>query len=264
MAAANLGDFFMFDLARLEWTDVGRGDPTVPSSRDSFGFAGVGEALFIFGGSSINTGYRGDLMVLYSPKDVAWPRSSRPGYFIEIYDWDMLVLHDQGMHGLTVPVFLCTGCYPCAISVVGDGRGSISRAGNGSIICMDSLGCTGVAIASSHILCGRALSDNPVVEVEGASLSIEGSSFLDCVSSADGGCIRAFGLSDVSITRTRFVNSRIMGMGGAVSIRGGTLQITPSLFQNCSAQLGGGAVAAADYACYGRRQAQSTQVRIDA
>jgi hypothetical protein len=194
-------------------------------------------------------------MVLYSPKDVSWPRSSRPGYFIEIYDWDMLILHDQGMHGLTVPIFLCTGFYFCTISVVGDGRGSISRAGNGSIICMDSLGCTGVAIASSHILCGGALSDNPVVE---ASLSIEGSSFLDCVSSADGGCIRAFGLSDVSITRTRFVNSRSMGMGGGVSIRGGNLQITSSLFQNCSAQLGGGAVAASDYVATddGRRRAR--------
>jgi hypothetical protein len=54
--SANLGDLHMFDPVELEWTEIGKADASLPPSRDLFGFSGAGGALFVFGGTGVNTG----------------------------------------------------------------------------------------------------------------------------------------------------------------------------------------------------------------
>lgn len=46
--------------------------------------------------------------------------------------------------------------------------------------------------------------------------------------------------------------------GGAISVVGASLYLTNTLFSNCTAQVGGGALAVMDFQCYGARATNST------
>jgi hypothetical protein len=54
VASTDLGDFFEFDPILLNWREISRSSMTnsIPSARESFGFACVGRKLYVFGGKS--------------------------------------------------------------------------------------------------------------------------------------------------------------------------------------------------------------------
>ena len=71
--------------------------------------------------------------------------------------------------------------------------------------------------------------------------------------------MRAFAGASVTVRQSAFVGSRAGGRGGAISVVGAALSVTGTAFTNCTATGGGGgAVAAADYQCYGAAPTNST------
>ncbi len=210
----------------------------------------------------MDTGDLDDLVMLDAPKKKSWPLDTGAGFFIDVFDWDWIVL-DSINNYLMSDIFLCTGVFPCSLSLHGYGSSRIYRKGSVKISCLAIERCTSVAFLSVHLVCvdGHAVA-NTVLEIEGATLSIENSSFVACSSSVDGSCVRSHGNAVVHITNSSFQDSNSLGFGGAVCARGGICNIVDTTFINCSSILGGGAIAAAEPVCMAVDQVAKTVLTI--
>jgi predicted outer membrane repeat protein len=186
------------------------------------------------------------------------------GLFITIYDWDTIELETSNGNVLSIPVVLCSGIFPCSISIQGDGIQSIQRTGNGSIICLGSAGCIRLSISRVHVVCKEyELSTNPVLEVQGSLASIRNSSFTGCYYAFDGSSIRAYDKAVVHVKDSSFIYCRSLGLGGAISAFGSTVFIEKTLFKKCTSFGGGGAVSVATFVCYGSTELVITSLIID-
>uniref|UniRef100_A0A7S0MMZ5 Tyrosine-protein kinase ephrin type A/B receptor-like domain-containing protein n=1 Tax=Cryptomonas curvata TaxID=233186 RepID=A0A7S0MMZ5_9CRYP len=270
-----LNDLHQFDLITQKWSQIGLdADGTAPLSRYSFGFAAAGHSLYVFGGrpeKNFGPGYFNDLMSLETPKDVSWSDIHSVGEFINLYDWDRVVLNPDVENILQASLFLCLGPFPCVFSLLGVGteEASLQRVGNGSLICLKSSGCLGLYISKVRILCvggstgSPALATRTPLEIEGALLKLENSTVLGCFSQTDGGSIRAYGGAIVQIESSIFQDCKSQDRGGAISAVGAILNITATRFVNCSTLgNGGGAISANSYVCYGSEQVFNTVVNI--
>ena len=147
--------------------------------------------------------YTNDLFSLEAPKDVLWPENDTLGYFVNVYDWDRLILNADADNTLLVRLVLCTGPLPCKVSLLGGEGASLQRVGNGSFACLGSVGCLALKISKLRLLCAgnneTQSSSSAPFEVEGAVLNLENSSLLGCFSQADGGSVRAYGGATVQV-----------------------------------------------------------------
>ena len=121
----------------------------------------------------------------------------------------------------------------------------------GSIICLQTNGCTQVSLSDLSLKCQGNLSRDAAIKVQGSFLSIRNSSFSDCASTGDGSFVQSYHGSLVEVKDSSFVNGFSEGFGGAISGMGSNISIASSRFLNCSSEKGGGAVSTQDYHCYG-------------
>ena len=111
--------------------------------------------------------------------------------------------------------------------------------------------------------CESGISPGAVFDVEGSgSLSIANSTFSFCYSSRDGGTIQAYAGASLVVVNSNFQHSNSAGCGGAIATGGGATNISRCNFKSCSADVGGGAICAFDYVCYGEQNAVSTSLQI--
>jgi hypothetical protein len=202
-------------------------------------------------------------MLLDAPKQVPWPIRMGPGGFIDVYDWDQIVLDANATYELSSRLVLCSGIVPCSLSIHGTGGGVLLRTGSGGIACLAKMGCASLTIVDTVLECESGLGVFTALEVEGAYLSIQGSSFIGCSSLSDGGSVRGYHGSVIDIGTSLFQDSHSEGSGGAISVIGGALTISESVFLNCSSTVGGGAILADDFFCYGSMESVTTRVGIE-
>jgi hypothetical protein len=142
-------------------------------------------------------GFLGDHMIIDTPKDVTWPSTVKMDFFLDIYDWDRLVLDSNSENLLSVRLELCSGPLPCIFTLLGTGLQSsiLRREGKGSLACLSKAGCSALHIANVQLVCTR-LDKSPAgmapLEIRGAFLQMENSSTFDCQAETDGGSIRAY------------------------------------------------------------------------
>ena len=162
-------------------------------------------------------------------------------------------------------IVLCTAYYPCSLLLKGQGAlWTLSRVGNGSISCLTGNGCTDVSLQSITLLCEEQASSTSTIENEGALLNIRETTFSSCSSLSDGGVVRCYGTgSALNIRSSVFYESRSAGSGGAISAVGCSVTITNSTFQDCFSMLGGGAISANQFQCYGSTNVVLTSVFIN-
>ena len=126
-------------------------------------------------------------------KAVLWPTNAAPGLFLNIYDWDRVAVGVASNDSLHKPLVLCTGFYPCAMSLLGSGTGDLMFGVNGSIACLASEGCSHLSLRSVNLHCNhRDLSPKSALIVEGAALKVTASSIVGCASSVDGASIQSY------------------------------------------------------------------------
>ena len=210
------------------------------------------------------SGLLNDAWAVEAPTDVAWPGGGGAGQFIQIYDWDTLVLYSGTQNVLRDRLELCTRFYPCNLVMTGTGDFSfMERRGNGSLACLRSSGCNLISVKNVTFLCDGNTANFPAVDVESAALELEAVKFADCSSLSDGGAVRCYGVGGtVNIESSVFYRSVSYGIGGAICAVGCSVYISNSSFQSCRCTDGGGAVSAAQFQCYGSDQAVKTLVNI--
>ncbi len=136
-------------------------------------------------------------MIIDVPKDVSWPSIVKMGFFLDIYDWDRLILDSESENLLSVRLELCNGPLPCAFSLLGSDLHSstLRKEGNGSLVCLSKVGCSAVHIAKVQFVCSSndkyPVTSAPL-EIGGAFLELQNSSTFGCQSYLDGGSIRAY------------------------------------------------------------------------
>ena len=214
--------------------------------------------------SLVSADYLTDFMGVDLPAVVQWPSYTDATAFVDIYDWDLMMLDlTDGLNMLQFHLILCTGIFPCSLTMSATGVGTIQRSANGSLSCSASLGCYDVSFNSVYLLCDRKVSQYPAVEMVGAKLTIVNSTFDGCASANDGGAVQAYGTGSTSlISDSTFRNCHSESFGGAVSMVGGHHLLQNTTFEYCSSNAGGGAVSAAEYSCYGSRGFINTTVDV--
>jgi hypothetical protein len=223
---------------------------------------------------------KNDLWSLVTPALVSWPSKADAGFFIDIYDWDLIRVAATTTNVLSRIIPLCaTAVYPCRLSLDGTGGGRLFKTALGAISCEGSKGCMNVQVTSclnsiyisgfnnfstdSHgcfgkvsnlaFECDARMATQAAIQVEGfASLLVSNSSFTGCYSQRDGGTIQVYGGATLKVSDSRFKNSRSAGCGGAIAAGGGESQISSSFFEGCFAVHGGGAICSFNYVRYGQ------------
>ena len=98
---------------------------------------------------------------------MTWPAGTSNEFFLNIYDWDTVVisapyrssgtLHNSS--NLFARIELCTGFYPCALTLSGAGgtlntiNGVLWQSGSGAIVCAKASGCTGLQVHLLKFVC---------------------------------------------------------------------------------------------------------------
>ena len=59
-----------------------------------------------------------------APQSFPWPQNGAPGLFLDVFDWDWLLLSANTDNVLPEKILLCTALYPCALAVYGAGVGA--------------------------------------------------------------------------------------------------------------------------------------------
>ena len=208
---------------------------------------------------NILAGLLNDLYVLSAPKQLLWPTDCSADGFIDLYDWDHILL-GSSISTLPVRIYLCQGVFPCMMNIKG---GTLQRLGQGSFVCLASSGCSGIVLDSLSFTCVDSKPSMSAFKIQGTSLTIHNSSFSGCLSHENGGIIQSFNLAVVNIYSSRFVNDHTSGFGGAISAFGSTVSVVDSSFANCSSDGGGGAVWATSFQCYGSEELVGTSLFID-
>jgi hypothetical protein len=179
-------------------------------------------------------------VAIFTPATVPW--TSAASDLLVTYDWDTLALDGSSQAFFSLPVQLCVGFFPCFLSIHGNGN-KLLRTGSGSISCSSSRGCSGISVQSVRIACyDSSRSTSPVFRAHRSALMIQNATFSSCSSSIDGGVIQSYDEATVLIQHSRFEDLQTSGSGAALSAVGGRVNITGSLFSNCSADHGGGAM----------------------
>jgi hypothetical protein len=142
------------------------------------------------------TAYLGDLKCLDVPKVSVLPYYVDRGVFIDIYDWDLLLLGTSSESVLLSRIVLCSGPLPCALTLKGVGSpgGILKMAGGASFACLGIYGCNFLSISSVQIDCGakEISSAFPPIEIEGALLMLSNSVVKRSFSETDGGCVKSY------------------------------------------------------------------------
>ena len=90
-----------------------------------------------------------DLWSLSTPAVVTWSAAADAGFFLDVYDWDMVTLAIPSSVSTQIllpsKIPLCTNLFPCSLNLDGS-NGIVHRTLNGSISCHGSLGCTSVQV----------------------------------------------------------------------------------------------------------------------
>jgi serine/threonine protein kinase len=188
-------------------------------------------------------GLLAEFRVLTHPREVAWSASQSAESFIDVYDWDTIVVGKSASPLiLATDVTLCTWAFPCQMKLRGEGDALLHREGSRSIVCAASLGCGGVAVDSLGIQCEDREAGESLIKVQNSTLRVANSSFRGCLSKTDGAVVQAFGGSFVTIEDSRFIGARCAGFGGAIAIVDSLLNVSKSEFVDCSSERGGGAI----------------------
>ena len=272
-----LNDLSQYDPSSSVWTDLSSafaGSP--PTPRDRHTLVSLNEKLWTFGGQDssgdanlcrileiklfliafcclLSSGvYLNDLYGVSAPKEILWGSNSQLqrlnqtfqlAAFLNVYDWDTLVLPDTSVFVLSAPLILCTNLLPCALTIKGLGQPVILRTSNGSILCMASNGCRALNLVSISFRCGVALAQHSVLEFSGnTSLSVSNASFTGCCAVSSGGAMQLSAGSIGMVSASRFTECHSSGQGGAISAVSSTLSLASSYIANSSSALGGGCV----------------------
>ena len=209
----------------------------------------------------------GDLRVIRVPNSICWPNGGAANGFIDIYDWDRIVLQGScSSVPLQVHLDLCVGIFPCFIHLFGKENAAVLLRDEGRISCTIGNGCEGIVLDSLSILSESVglRAPYPVVQIEGSPLSIHNCTFSGCYSSADGGCVQAFDQAFLNLTSSRFSRSSTSGLGGAVSVVGSQIYLKNCRFLHCHSDSGGGAIWASTFYLFGSSVEVETNVHIDA
>ena len=202
-------------------------------------------------------------MATFTPQIVRWTSSAYD--FVYTYDWDTFALDSIANSSLSLQIRLCTGLYPCTLQILGSAGSSLQRIDKGSIACWASDGCSRVSLAAISLLCQNTHSNvttAPIMIIYETVLFIRDSTFRSCFSDVDGVVVQSFGNAYVSIVSCVFEDIHSIGMGGAIFVAGGQMNINGSVFKNCSADSGGGAIAAVTYESSGSEVQVDTTVLI--
>ena len=156
---------------------------------------------------------------------------------------------------------LCTSLFPCSLSLVGEENGVMKVQSMGSVACYSIHGCTGVSLLNLTYSC-ESESLNVAFKAQGTVLSIKHSIFCNCSANSDGGLIQSFDGAIIDIQNSFFRNISSAGFGGVISAVGSYISISNSSFANCSSKLGGGALWASMYSCYGSEDVIYTEIHI--
>jgi hypothetical protein len=111
----------------------------------------------------------GDLWGLNAPNNVVWPVGTSNEFFLNVYDWDTVVIGAPNNVGgsRTAPnsvnlfsrIELCQGFYPCALTISGASgkliaaHGVLRQSGTGAIVCVKASGCTGLQVHLLNFVC---------------------------------------------------------------------------------------------------------------
>eukprot|EP00292_Cryptomonas_paramecium_P002656 CAMPEP_0113679356 /NCGR_PEP_ID=MMETSP0038_2-20120614/10580_1 /TAXON_ID=2898 /ORGANISM="Cryptomonas paramecium" /LENGTH=2825 /DNA_ID=CAMNT_0000597341 /DNA_START=49 /DNA_END=8526 /DNA_ORIENTATION=- /assembly_acc=CAM_ASM_000170 len=256
-------DLHEFDLEQQLWSDLSAPavDGTTPSGRCGQGFTTAAGRLVLFGGCT--NALQSDLWLLSPPSTIQWPNEVaasaglRPeaNFFLDVYDWDVLFIGQNSSDPASSPaaalgvwIELCTGVFPCQLSLDGSSSKSSELPGTtlGQLVllssagmsCRSQLGCTGLEVTQADMICEGSLSSGrsagPFGVYGDIPFQISNSSVRNCSSSGDGAIIHAESGAILSIIHTTFSNSWAAVSGGAISTNGGQLSINSSHFINCS------------------------------
>ncbi len=109
----------------------------------------------------------GDFWGLNAPNNVLWPAGISNEFFLNVYDWDTVVISAPNNDNITASnslhlisrIELCTGFYPCALTISGAGgkinavNGLLWQSGTGAIVCFKASGCTGLQVHLLKCVC---------------------------------------------------------------------------------------------------------------
>ena len=183
-------------------------------------------------------------MSISTPASLQWTSSVYD--FLYAFDWDMLVLGGANQSLLSFEIELCVGFFPCFINI--DGKGNTLLSGRqGSMSCGTRGGCSGILLQSLRLECNSSSGSFLKIMIFQSVLTIRNSSILNCVSGLDRGVIQSYNQGSVLIENSRFVNLHTSGSGAAISAFGSQVSIISSVFVNCSAEKGGGAIWVSTY-----------------
>ena len=204
-----------------------------------------------------------DLKSTSLPREILWNAAAELRWLLFVYDWDTIVLTEDITISLSVGLNLCTEFFPCSISLLGKSSGAIHLSGGGYFSCLADLGCSAISLQSVRLMCFNRDDSNSTIRLQGSLLDVLNVSFTDCKSDTDGGVIQSYDGSVVSINFCEFHNINSRGFGGAVAAFGTNLSIYNSIFKNCSAQRGGGAIWSSSFqGCYGSLQEMNCSLII--
>ncbi len=200
-------------------------------------------------------------MSISAPVEIRWPVAGSVSGFIDVFDWDTLVLDEHGHHSISSILTLCTGILPCSLSIVGSTKGVLQRTSNGSIVCDSGNGCTDVTLQGVTITCSEG--SLPLLKMYGSALTIRTGNFSGCSASTNGGFIQSFSGAMVDIEDSRFHDMHSAASGGAIFVVGGQLNLSNTSFYRCTSNLGGGALSVQMFQCSGSVRQINTTVYID-
>ena len=185
-----------------------------------------------------------DFFVVDPPKEVLWPNGGLNSGFIDIYDWDVIILNPITPNFMVTSLHLCVGLNPCSLHLRGAGESTLRPVENVTMLCKQANGCHEVNFDGIQIECSGGISATAFLEFEGSVLHVQDCKFSSCKSSFDGGIILGYSSALVMIHSSSFINLSSDGFGGAIALSGATSNIWNCTFVNCSAFLSGGAVSA--------------------
>jgi hypothetical protein len=202
-------------------------------------------------------GHTNELLVYRTLVVIPWPASGFSlTWFTRVYDGDIVKVTGDADLPSGIRVDLCMPPVPCFFTIAGDASTSstIRRHTNSRIVCEAPSGCTGVTMRHVTVACTSEASAAGPLEISGAGAvaTIEGASFSDCVSVADGGSIRAYNGATVKVFGTTFQRSSSQGHGGALALLGvhANTHVAASTFVDCTSALSGGAMFVTHHVSY--------------
>jgi hypothetical protein len=210
------------------------------------------------------SGRLNDLWTIEAPTDIIWPLQAAEGLFTNIYDWDTLVVWPNTDNVLPERLVLCSGFYPCELTLNGvGGNGVLKRKANGSIECLSSNGCTSISLESMRLVGDGDPGWEPVLKMESTALVIDRVVFEDCASWSDGGAVRCYGSGvTVNVSSSLFIRIKSGDSGGAISAVGCSVTVANTSFKSCYASTGGGAISATQFQCYGSAKGVETRLSL--